>query len=48
MAFWEEVDLPWGDFGPVDFWELRRLAASLRGEIRGGEDGGMGGREERF
>ena len=33
MAFWEDVDLPWDVFGPVDFWEFWRLAASLRGEI---------------
>ena len=31
--------------GPVDFWELRRLAASLRGEILNRFFGARGGRE---
>jgi len=32
-AFWAERDLPDGVTGPVDFWALRRFAASCFSEI---------------
>jgi hypothetical protein len=42
--FWEDLVLPEGVRGPVDFWELRRLAASLRGESLGRLFGARSGR----